>query len=77
MKDTSKTSLHRGHNEGNIRQRADGRWEVRLSAGIHKRQSHTQHNAIYRSCTETADFTGGAFFSMYRCKSLSTITSPS
>lgn len=61
MKDTSKTSLHRGHNEGNIRQRADGRWEVRLSAGIHKRQSHTQHNAIYRSCTETADFTGGAF----------------
>ena len=34
MKDTSKTSLHRGHNEGNIRQRTDGRWEVRLSAGI-------------------------------------------
>lgn len=29
--------------------------------GIHKRQSHIQHNAIYRSCTETADFTGGAF----------------
>ena len=34
MKDTSKTSLHRGHNEGNIRQRTDGRWEGRLSAGI-------------------------------------------
>ncbi|MBS5460070.1 MAG: site-specific integrase, partial [Subdoligranulum variabile] len=34
MKDTSKASLHRGHNEGNIRQRTDGRWEVRLSAGI-------------------------------------------
>ena len=34
MKDTSKTFLRRGHNEGNIRQRADGRWEVRLSAGI-------------------------------------------
>ena len=34
MNDTSKTSLHRGHNEGNIRQRTDGRWEVRLSAGI-------------------------------------------
>ena len=34
MKDTSKTSLHRGHNEGNIRRRTDGRWEVRLSAGI-------------------------------------------
>ena len=29
--------------------------------GIHKRQTHTQHNAIYRSRTETADFTGGAF----------------
>ena len=34
MKDTSKKALRRGHNEGNIRQRADGRWEVRLSAGI-------------------------------------------
>ena len=34
MKDTSKTSLRRGHNEGNIRRRTDGRWEVRLSAGI-------------------------------------------
>ena len=34
MNDTSKTSLHCGHNEGNIRQRTDGRWEVRLSAGI-------------------------------------------
>ena len=34
VKDTSKTSLRRGHNEGNIRQRTDGRWEVRLSAGI-------------------------------------------
>ena len=34
MKDTSKTSLRRGHNEGSIRQRTDGRWEVRLSAGI-------------------------------------------
>ena len=34
MKDTSKASLRRGHNEGNIRQRTDGRWEVRLSAGI-------------------------------------------
>ena len=30
--------------------------------GIHKRQTHTQHNAIYCSRTETADFTGGAFF---------------
>ena len=29
--------------------------------GIHKRQTHTQHNAIYRSCTEAADFTGSAF----------------
>ena len=26
--------MHRGHTEGNIRQRTDGRWEVRLSAGI-------------------------------------------
>ena len=34
MKDTSKTALRRGHNEGNIRQRTDGRWEVRLSAGM-------------------------------------------
>ena len=34
MKDTSKKALRRGHNEGNIRQRSDGRWEVRLSAGI-------------------------------------------
>ena len=34
MKDTSKKAMRRGHNEGNIRQRADGRWEVRLSAGI-------------------------------------------
>ena len=34
MKDTFKASLRRGHNEGNIRQRTDGRWEVRLSAGI-------------------------------------------
>ena len=34
MKDTSRKALHRGHNEGNIRQRTDGRWEVRLSAGI-------------------------------------------
>ena len=34
MKDTFKKALRRGHNEGNIRQRTDGRWEVRLSAGI-------------------------------------------
>ena len=34
MKDTSHKSTRRGHNEGNIRQRTDGRWEVRLSAGI-------------------------------------------
>ena len=34
MKDTSKKALRRGHNEGNIRRRTDGRWEVRLSAGI-------------------------------------------
>lgn len=34
MKDTSKKAMRRGHNEGNIRQRTDGRWEVRLSAGI-------------------------------------------
>ena len=34
MNDTSKKALRRGHNEGNIRQRTDGRWEVRLSAGI-------------------------------------------
>ena len=34
MKDTSEKALRRGHNEGNIRQRTDGRWEVRLSAGI-------------------------------------------
>ena len=34
MKDTSQKALRRGHNEGNIRQRTDGRWEVRLSAGI-------------------------------------------
>ena len=34
MKDTSKKALRRGHNEVNIRQRTDGRWEVRLSAGI-------------------------------------------
>ena len=30
---TNKSS-RRGHNEGNIRQRSDGRWEVRLSAGM-------------------------------------------
>ena len=34
MKDTSQKALRRGHNEGNIRQQTDGRWEVRLSAGI-------------------------------------------
>uniref|UniRef100_UPI003FEEF691 site-specific integrase n=1 Tax=Gemmiger formicilis TaxID=745368 RepID=UPI003FEEF691 len=34
MKDISKKALRRGHNEGNIRCRTDGRWEVRLSAGI-------------------------------------------
>ena len=34
MKDTTHKSTRRGHNEGNIRQRTDGRWEVRLSAGI-------------------------------------------
>ena len=34
MKDISKKALRRGHNEGNIRQRTDGRWEVRLSVGI-------------------------------------------
>ena len=34
MKDTSQKALRRGHNESNIRQRTDGRWEVRLSAGI-------------------------------------------
>jgi len=34
VKDTSTKALRRGHNEGNIRQRTDGRWEVRLSAGI-------------------------------------------
>ena len=34
MKDTFQKALRRGHNEGNIRQRTDGRWEVRLSAGI-------------------------------------------
>ena len=34
MKDTIHKSARRGHNEGNIRQRTDGRWEVRLSAGI-------------------------------------------
>ena len=34
MKDTSKKALRRGHNDGNIRQRTDRRWEVRLSAGI-------------------------------------------
>ena len=34
MKDTSTKALRRGHNEGNIRRRTDGRWEVRLSAGI-------------------------------------------
>ena len=34
MKDPSQKALRRGHNEGNIRRRTDGRWEVRLSAGI-------------------------------------------
>ena len=34
MKDTIKKPVRRGHNEGNIRQRTDGRWEVRLSAGM-------------------------------------------
>ena len=34
MKDTIKKPVRRGHNEGNIRRRSDGRWEVRLSAGI-------------------------------------------
>ena len=37
MKDSNlKTnkSSRRGHHEGNIRQRSDGRWEVRLSAGM-------------------------------------------
>ena len=34
MEKTSIKPLRRGHNEGNIRQRKDGRWEVRLSAGI-------------------------------------------
>ncbi len=34
MSEKSIKSRHRGHNEGNIRLRSDGRWEVRLSAGI-------------------------------------------
>ena len=34
MEGKTKKPMHRGHNEGNIRQRTDGRWEVRLSAGI-------------------------------------------
>lgn len=34
MSEKAKKPLHRGHNEGNIRQRTDGRWEVRLSVGI-------------------------------------------
>lgn len=34
MSKEKQKSLRRGHKEGNIRQRSDGRWEVRLSAGI-------------------------------------------
>ena len=34
MKDTSKTPCAVGTTRGNIRRRTDGRWEVRLSAGI-------------------------------------------
>ena len=34
MKNEAIKSTHKGHNEGNIRQRSDGQWEVRLSAGI-------------------------------------------
>ena len=29
MEGKTKKPMHRGHNEGNIRQRTDGRWEVR------------------------------------------------
>lgn len=38
-------ALHRGHNEGNIRQRSDSRWEVRLSAGIDYNLHLLQHTA--------------------------------
>ena len=45
MKDTSKKALRRGHNEGNIRQRTDGRWEVRLSAGIDYKTGKPRHTS--------------------------------
>ena len=50
MKDTSKKALRRGHNEGNIRQRTDGRWEVRLSAGIdYKTGNSPMRNPVHKS----------------------------
>ena len=45
MKDSNvKTnkSSRRGHHEGNIRQRSDGRWEVRLSAGMDYKTGQSQ-----------------------------------
>jgi len=46
VKDTSKKALRRGHNEGNIRQRTGGRWEVRLSAGIDYKTGKPRRTSI-------------------------------
>ena len=49
MKDSNlKTnkSSRRGHHEGNIRQRSDGRWEVRLSAGMDYKTGKAKHAAL-------------------------------
>ena len=52
-------STRRGHGEGSIYKRADGRWEVRLSAGsenghrtIRTRYAKTQREAVARALGE-------------------------
>ena len=62
MKDTSKKSLRRGHNEGNIRQRTDGRWEVRLSAGIDykNRQAQTYIHLLQHPAGSHCHFTAAS-----------------
>ena len=53
MKDTIKKPVRRGHNEGNIRQRTDGRWEVRLSAGMDYKTGKQVLALLQDTCRKT------------------------
>ena len=66
MKDTSKKALRRGHNEGNIRQRTDGRWEVRLSAGIDYKTGKPRRTS---TCCNTRQEAQSPFYSSKPTKS--------